>query len=292
MATRQRKADDKPSPFIFELLKALIPLVVGFFGAIGLLFTPLQKVVFDLLWHERAAISLSFDSAKPIEGDIVGLNVLISPQTVVGLSGGSLTVSVDSHTGTKLLSDTGESESIIIELSKLESPKLIMLRLIARSPGQALVRAKVANSKWSSNADAQLPLEISPRPVGNCGWDPSETRRNFTGRWVFDIENVGPIELSLREQNSFQLTGEFSKSSRGSGRFIGKRDGDWFGGELTFDAEPLIQIRLDANYERSSDKGLVVSKGGTAKAQKRSDPKRTDWKSDKSLVFRAFCSLR
>lgn len=292
MVTRQRKVDGKTNPLVFELLKAAIPLIMGFFGAIGLLFTPLQKVIFELLWRERANISLSVDTARPIEGDIVGLNVLISPETVVGLSGGSLTVSVDGRTGAKLLSDNGESESTIVELSKLESPKLIRFRLIARSPGQAQVNVKIANSKWASSADAQLHLEISPRPIGNCGWDPSETRRNFTGRWVFDIESIGPIELSLREQDVFQLAGEFTSSSHGSGRFTGKRDGDWFGGELTFDVNPLFQMRLDANYERSSDKGLVVSKGGTAKTQRRSEPKRNDWKDEKSVIFRAFCSLR
>ena len=291
MLRRRSTVVSKPSNLYLDILKAVIPLLVGFLSAIGLLFSPLQKIIFDWLWSEQPSISLSVDTNKPVEGDTIGVNVLVSPETVVGLSGGSLMVAVEGPTGTNLISDDGENASIIKELTKMDSPKIINFRLIVRSPGQVVIRAKVDNQKWATGAEAYLPLEISPRPVGNCKWDRFEGKRDFTGRWLFDIQTIGPIELTLIEQKTFQISGEFGKSGSGSGKFVGKRDGNWFHGYVTFDAEPLRRFELNANYIRSTDNGLIVSQEGTALEQTVPDPKRKDWKNINKFDFRAFCSL-
>jgi hypothetical protein len=284
-----------------DVVKLLGPIVVGavtgVLGTIGLLLTPLQKSIFNWLWKEQPSMKISFDEpAGVMDGDIVGLNIVVAPETVVGLSPGTLTVSFTDQTGARLLKDSdGQTEvsSLTMPLEKADAPTLVRLRVVARVPGRAVVSAAASSPRWANPVTQTAQLDVIPRPSEKCKWDRNEHFRSFTGEWNFEVPQYGTVKLVMHEDTHQQLTGVFETSKKEQGRIVeAKRDGDVFWGDLVYDADPLHKLYFTANYERSPDGGFVRSTGGKLETKSRVNAKTFDWKTDKTLTFFGFCTLR
>lgn len=270
----------------------ILGLIAGIVATFGLFFSPLQKVIFNFMWKEQPAVSLLLSPAKAIESDIVGIDIIVSPlNTAVGLSGGTMTLSVDGQDARLLLDNARVALQEVSEFTKVDGQKVFHKQLIATRPGLLSVKV-VVKANNGEIAEAERTINVAARPIGTCKFiGNDEKNSSFQGRWHFDFNSFGSFEVDMHEGGLDKLSGEFRNSHRQTGLFEGGRDGHTYFGNFTFYKDPLKRLKVQAEYLAEGG-FLTTKKESYAVLETRLNAKRFDWTPvRKESIAQGFCRL-
>jgi hypothetical protein len=207
-----------------NLNSILVSLLLGAFGTIGVILSPIREMVTHHVWSEKASVLLTTDVERVREGSSVYLKMTITPQAPRSIDPGVVYVKYD--------------RSFLILQSKdtpFKSPEISFptilpengpLEFLARKPGTTVVEIDLETRYGSYSASKRI--DIYPAEVGSTA-----SRANFTGIWVLQIGNSrGQMEIR-QSPGGTTISGTYYLDNGDKGVIDGWRDGVSFGAAFT-----------------------------------------------------------
>ncbi|MBQ0942242.1 hypothetical protein KAK07_02715 [Ideonella sp. 4Y16] len=276
--TEPRPADER-KPLI-DLKPILMPVLVAVASSVGSLvayvFTPLKEVVNGMVWEEQAEVLLITQSAHPVEGEALAVDVLVQPRSPVPLSEGVLQITTQPA---GLLRPAPENPKRLAQTTKKidAATKLTQepLEFIAQASGKAEIKATLTTRSRRA-FETVLQVEIA-RSTG----ERFPTRRSFTGVWNIDLDGItGTMTLTDVART---LKGSYVLSDGRRGLVEGTRDGKTFRVTFYVEGDSPARYAVDATFDPDDKADLELT--GSARLRTPTGNNLEPWKDLRTVTF-------
>src|SRR5271167_135219 len=113
-------------------------MVTAGIGAVSFWLSPLREIVAHRIWREKAAVLLTTDSSRVVEGSPVQLRITVTPLSAIHVDKGLVTVGFDSRL-LRLRAGQTTFASPVIE-SPVVLPDGSAIEFLAIAPGTAEIQ--------------------------------------------------------------------------------------------------------------------------------------------------------
>jgi serine/threonine protein kinase len=207
-------------PWLWPFIAALVTVVTG---GLGFWLSPLREIVSHKIYHEKALILLTTDSARIFEGSTVQLRIVVTPESAIHVDKGVLRIFVDAQL---LRSRAGP---MTLPSPVIDAPTVLPeggpVEFLAIAPGTAKIEVQLQTKYGTYAASNRIVIE-------QAQVTDEVTKANFTGLWHLRLGNAQG-KMEIHQQGHLTITGSYSLDNGDTGVFDGGRDGDRFWGTFT-----------------------------------------------------------